>query len=149
MQKKQQQWVNNTLQQLEFTVAEQLQLKALILKDEVSHLLQWNDFEYANFQQNCGLNYLTYITKGHCDAIDELAKNKLFWNWWMMHWTARDESYIESCIELQRLSLSKRLEVYINVHNARHLAHEIYPDGKLLAEAYKIMIGEVIKNEVK
>ena len=119
------------------------------LRKQVCRLLQWDELQYAEFQYKCGCQYLQhYIPNDPC-GIDELLQHRMYWNWWKNQWQNRDYAYlIDTEKQLEQLSVKNRELLYIHFHDATVLAQEISPNGIILANAYKIMMGKLIKAEV-
>lgn len=122
------------------------QKRALALKQKVCELLGWDELSYAENQYSSGLQYLQHYIPKDPDGIDQLAQNKIFWNWWKVRWADRDEQFCNQGTPL--LMLQTRLTIYQLLHNPKLLANEIYPNGVVLSASYAVMIKEVIKEEV-
>jgi hypothetical protein len=137
-------WVNDMLNSLSFTVCENLQYKRLILQEHVCELLKWNAEQFIAFQEACFLRYLLVMTNDEV-FTKELAANKKLWNWWVQHWIIRDENNLVS--NLWQLPVDNCIDIYAHIHNADHLAHEIYPEGVLLGESYHAIIGKIVKRK--
>jgi hypothetical protein len=70
-----------------------------------------------------------------------MVRSRIFWNWWKLHWYARDKAFADSYYKLMRLDCVQ--EIYESVHDARTLASSIYPNGVVLEESYAIMIEQL------
>jgi len=117
--------------------------RASFLKDQVCALLEWTALQYAENQYHTGLQYLQHYIPRDPDGIDQLASNRIFWNWWKNRWLDRDEQF---CNEgTPTLTMATRLKIYSLLHNAEYLAREIYPNGIVLNASYAVMIDNVIK----
>lgn len=120
--------------------------QAKSLKEIVCQLLGWDEMQYAEFQYNTGLQYLQHYIPRDPEGIDQLAGNRIFWNWWKNRWADRDQQYCNPGTPM--LTPGTRLAMYHLVHNPEFLAKEIYPNGVVLGASYAVMINEVIKEEV-
>ncbi len=122
---------------------------ASLMKLVICRLLNWTDLEYGEFQYKCGCLYLQHYISNDPQGIDELLQHKLFWNWWKNQWHNRDFAYmIDSEQQLDKLSISNKRLLYMHAHDPKMLAMEIAPNSIILGEAYKKMIGELVKMEV-
>lgn len=120
------------------THIQQQQQKAEAVKQRVITLLGWTDLQYGEFQMKIGRQYLQSYIPRDPDGIDELLKNRIFWNWWRNHWMMRDEQFLVAEM------IQDKLRLYTALHNPEFLTKEIYPNGHVLAAAYSKMIGDVI-----
>lgn len=124
--------------------------EASLMKLSICHLLDWTEVEYGEFQFKSGCSYLQHYIPNDPDGIDELLQHKIFWNWWKNQWHNRDFAFmLDSNNELIQLSVANRRILYVHYHDARMLAAEIAPNAIIIADAYKKMISQVIKEEVK
>lgn len=138
--------INIHLHKLKFTQEEALEYKHLHLMQQVCDALQWNEEQYNAFLYDTGTRYLSYYINDVA-AIAEIERNRMFWAWWKLHWISREEIFCMSIEAIKKLHLNKRVEIYTSLHDAKCLAEEIYPDGKLLGCSYSKMIGDIITNE--
>lgn len=124
--------------------------EASLMKLSICHLLNWSEVEYGEFQFKSGCSYLQHYIPNDPDGIDELLQHRIFWNWWKNQWHNRDFAFmLDSNNELSQLSVANRRILYVHYHDARMLAAEIAPNAIIIADAYKKMISQVIKEEVK
>lgn len=124
--------------------------EASLMKLSICHLLDWTEVEYGEFQFKSGCSYLQHYIPNDPDGIDELLQHRIFWNWWKNQWHNRDFAFmLDSNNELSQLSIANRRILYRHYHDARMLAAEIAPNAIIIADAYKKMISQVIKEEVK
>jgi hypothetical protein len=124
--------------------------EASLMKLAICNLLDWTELEYGEFQFKSGCSYLQHYIPNDPHGIDELLKHRMFWNWWRNQWHNRDFAFmLDSNNELSKLCLSNKRLLYMHYHDARMLAAEIAPNAIIIADAYKKMIGELIKEEVK
>jgi hypothetical protein len=124
--------------------------EASLMKLSICHLLDWTELEYGEFQFKSGCSYLQHYIPNDPNGIDELLQHKIFWNWWKNQWHNRDFAFmLDSNNELSQLNVANRRILYVHYHDARMLAAEIAPNAIIIADAYKKMISQVIKEEVK
>ena len=113
-------------------------------QQSVMQVLKWNEQDYADNVYNCGLAYLQYyIGDESMLIISQIQKSKTFWNWWKKHWEKRDENFlsvVNNCVGSYEWP-----EVYLELHDPRTLAEEIYPTGAVLGESYDNMMQELQK----
>ncbi len=122
---------------------------ASLLKSEICRLLEWTELEYAEFQYKTGCQYLQAYIPNDPQGIDELLNHKLFWNWWKNQWHNRDFAFmLDSEKELSDLNIGNKRLIYMHYHDAVILSLEITPNSIILGNAYKSMIGQLIKKEV-
>ena len=107
-------------------------------------MLYWDELQYAEFQYESGLAYLNFYIPNDAMAVDAISRSSTYWRWWINQWNKRDEQFLDTAF----LSIEARLAIYTELHDARTLAAEIYPNGVVLADSYKAMIGSYIKQEV-
>ena len=120
--------------------------KAQALKQGIEQLLGWSQFEYGNFQYECGLAYLRHYITHDQWGQDMLQRSRLFWNWWKNQWAFRDEAFLAEHAEgLNKVRMETRITMYKYVHDAAMLASEIYPNRTVLDESYCMMIDELHK----
>ena len=122
------------------THTQAIRQKAETLKEKVCRLLEWDDQQYAEFQYETGLNYLRHYIGFDPQAIDMLTRTRTYWNWWKNQWAIRDNQFIKA--DKPQLTTEFWIDVYCELHDARTLAAEIYPDGQALGLSYAGMIQE-------
>lgn len=137
MNQQQEQQVNKMIAELKLTQVEQLQLDAITNQQQVCDLLGWDDLKYGTFMYNSGLNFLCFYFNGHQELIEKYHSNKYYWAWFTMNWIAREKAYCESFTELQEVSYSNRLTIYLHTHNCLHLSSELKPDFKRFSQLQK------------
>lgn len=120
------------------------------LKRTVCKWLQWDEMQYATFQYECGLAYLRHYINQDPWGQDMLQRSRLFWNWWKNQWSSRDASFCDQETEegVRALGVDNLRRLYLHLHDAAHLASEIYPGRTVLDEGYSLMIRTLIKEEV-
>lgn len=116
------------------------------LKQQVCQLLEWDELQYAEHQYNTGLQYLQHYIPRDPAGIDQLAANKIYWNWWKNRWADRDLQFCNPGTPM--LTMKTRLAMYRLLHNPAFLAKEIWPNSIVLASSYAEMIHDVIKEVV-
>lgn len=116
--------------------------QALSQQQQVQRLLFWSEEQYAWFQYETGLAYLKFYIRFEYGR-KQLEERKTFWNWWKNHWNNRDAQFLGLQF-LQELSVAERIDIYTDMHDARTLAAEIYPNGVVLGDSYKQMIQQLI-----
>lgn len=101
-------------------------------------LLGWDELVYCYYKYHTGLAYLWTYTGHDAEAVAYLERQPLFWKWWKMNWTIREEEFITG----SRLVHPNDHERYFkDMNNAEDLAKEISPNGRILGDSYSVMIG--------
>lgn len=117
------------------------------LQQKIESILQWDDLRYSKFIMECGISYLHFYIKGESEEIiSHIRRSKIFWNWWKLHWAARDRAFLETNVGIVDYRLARQL--YHNLHDPASLAAELYPNGQVLGESYATMIGDLNKEVV-
>lgn len=128
-----------------FSMVEVHKAKAERCMRRVLYLLGWDEERYCWYKYMCGLRYLDAYLKGDADGKNLLEHSRIFWNWWKLHWTLREESYLEDAERLDKVKLVTRKKVFFEVHNPFTLAADFHPNSTVLTESYAEMIGELNK----
>jgi len=111
-------------------------------QQQVCEILQWDELQYGEFIYQSGLQYLREYIKDESEAIiDHIIRSRIFWNWWKMNWQYRDQAFVKS--SPVKLQMKTCRAIYFELHDARTLAEEIYPNGAVLGESYNNMIAEL------
>jgi hypothetical protein len=117
----------------------QTQKDALLQRNKarIIDLLKWSQDEYSVFIWNCGLRYLgLYLVKDEA-AIRDLESRKVFWNWWINLWNARDEAFVEEFDGLEDGYTDARLRaIYYRIHKPETLATELHPPRVVFGENF-------------
>jgi hypothetical protein len=112
------------------------------IKQRICQVLNCTEEQYARHQYECGLNYLALYLHGLEPVSRELEGNRIFWNWWKIHWAMRDRQFLAAKHQGNHWAL------YLNMHDPAMLAAEMRPNAVVLGRSYCKMIGQVIKQEV-
>lgn len=122
--------------------------KADMLKEAIMKEMECTEMEYCEFQYEEGERYLeAYCPTVPCDFKSILAGSRLFWNWWKMHWMARDEIYLD--VVSGKLKMGNRRLIYAHMHDGVVLAEQISPDAAVYADTYAQLMHGVVKEVVK
>lgn len=103
-------------------------------KQEVCRLLGMTEEVYCQYQEQQGLEYMASIMGSDDWSIDYLAKNSLFWKWWINHWNARDEEFLTYA---KGAPYRMRVNFYHSLNSIE--GFEFYPHKSILAESYRLM----------
>ena len=76
------------------THAQKVKQQAKSVKEQVQAVLGWSHEQYCEFQFKMGYRYLNLETEGNYTETQKMAENRLFWSWWMNHWTKRDKEFV-------------------------------------------------------
>lgn len=121
------------------TNANKVKIQNQSIKDRVQHLLKWSDLKYGEFQADMGYRYLeTEFGKGN-ELIDALIREKIFWSWWINHWSRRDQAFLNQYEGTQRNDLDLAYQLR---HNPQAVVFK--PQTTLLKHSYAKMIGKLI-----
>ncbi len=112
-------------------------------KATVMALLQWDDLQYAEYQERMGYEYLA-VEFYNIPFANELPYNSEFWAWWRNHWNKRDTSFI---MVAHDMSIPARLAYYDTLHNPKNF--DFHPHRRILEHSYAVMIDKLIKEAVK
>src|SRR5688572_3587801 len=106
------------------------QLQAAIVRNQarVIDLLQWRPEQYARFVYDSGIEYLEKYIGQDKEAISIVESRVQFWNWWKLHFNARNEAFIEEWDGMEDQLRATTLEAYyLDINSAEVLAAEIHP----------------------
>lgn len=112
----------------------------LTVKTKVQDTLGWSSIEYAEFQEKMGLDYLIKELEGCSDYVDLIAKEKLFWSWWINHWVKRDIAFLVDAYGLNQ-RWCRKLYMARNNPNSAYFNLSM----SLMKQSYAVMIGKLIK----
>lgn len=115
---------------------------------KIQHLLQWSEDEYNELVFNEGIGYLKELIPDYPQVFSQIAKSKIFWNWWRLHWQKRDEQFLEEC-ETWQTTLEKHRLVYCNHNDGRTLANALYLNGQVLQDSYATLMQQLLKSQTK
>lgn len=112
-------------------------------KQKVCQLLDWTDLDYAIYQEEKGLEYLEHVIC--CDAwsVNNVAKCKMFWRWFINHWNIRDAQFIGEYGNYPRGLLKYKYEDLNDVESIK-----FYPHRVIMENTYQLMIDAVNKEAV-
>lgn len=106
---------------------------------DVQQVLGWNDEQFANYQMQCGYDYLRSTFGPDLPFLDEVVKCKAFWGWWKNHWTRRDEEFLMMAGLLRRHEAE---EYYKLMHEPGGIGFT--PHAEIMEETYALMISRAI-----
>jgi hypothetical protein len=106
------------------------------VKTAVCELLAWDELAYTQFQYDMGNAYLQYYLPKDVQGVNLLTRDRMFWAWWVNHWIARDEQFVNS-ITGKPVSRRVLLCLYLGLNDPATLATEIYPNGVILGEFFE------------
>lgn len=92
-----------------------------------------------------GLTYLEHYVRDRQD-IDRFERSRIFWNWWKIQWTIREEEFMTYAINYP---LPQRFFFWCKLHDPLLLAQERTPNGEILGNSWCVMIGNMRKEEAK
>lgn len=116
------------------------------LKLKIMSLLGWDELQYGECQYENGLKYVEPIKSADPDLMDQVLRNKMFWNWWKNHWTVRDEIFIKMT-RMVKLDRDELTRLYHQFHDGAELQKQLTLHGVILYEAYADMITDLIAEE--
>jgi hypothetical protein len=120
---------------------------ALTPQQKICAILQWKEEQHSQMVYDNGLSFLVHYLPMESEfMINCITSSRIFWNWWRLHWNARDEQFASLYFNLVRLKDAE--DLYKELHNPKTLAYSIYPDGVVLEETYAKMIGELNDSEL-
>lgn len=125
-----------------------------IQKMEVSNLLGWTDMQYAEFQEEMGIEYIkTELTPKTLPQAQgdtspslamELVKFKEFWSWWRLQWMRRDEEFLEMSTSLFPTEYE---EYYRELHQPDSMLFRPHTD--VMRSTYNQMVHRLVKNTLR
>jgi hypothetical protein len=128
---------------------------------EVLRQLQWDEEYYCNLKYRTGFEYLRFQTVGDAEALADLEKEAVYWNWWKNQWLLREEQFLADVVAVNQFQASRqrppvglrwlRLE-YTSRHCMEALCFtEFSPIGgtaDVLDRSYAAMYGRIIDRYV-
>lgn len=118
---------------------EQIQLENAIIKSQVQKVLQWGDLKYGTFQAAMGEAYITQELDIPAALGRELMESKIFWSWWINHWTQRDIIWLRHNPRHRGYVTEAAYKLH---HNPAAIIYK--PHNTILRESYKEMMGKLI-----
>jgi hypothetical protein len=125
------------------TQVDKLQQQAALLKMQVQNILNWDDMEYARFQEAMGLDYLER-NYGGAPLLDEIPKHREYWSWWRLHWMQRDLEFVEVSTMIYP---TEQEAYYRRLHNPEAMHYK--PHGIILRNTYEHMMRNLVKNATR
>lgn len=110
-------------------------------KHQVMAILNWTEYDYANYQFKIGSQYLqAYIG---CDParVDDLLTSRIFWNWFKNEWLFRDTAFLKT--NVAAIGSDNALKIYGTLHDYEQLINTIYPNAIVMQNGYANMIGKL------
>lgn len=118
------------------------------IQSRIEKILNWDDIRYAKFILESGKAYLyAYIRNEADEIIADIMRSKVFWNWWQLHWEARDAAFLETIVGEVSIGIAR--QTYQHLHDPVMLASELFPNGEVLGESYAFMIQTLTEEVVK
>jgi len=118
---------------------ESIRLRHAALKMEAQQVLNWDDYQFASYQEAQGYAYLRENFPDDPFA-QELAKSKAFWSWWKMAWMRRDAEFLEIAGLLKQCELE---EWYKNFHEPNGVG--MRPHREIMESTYAQMVKRAIQ----
>lgn len=112
------------------------QIRAAIQRDKarVMQLLQWDDMQYAEFQELMGYEYVDRAYGQTC-FVKTLTYTPSFWSWFRNQWAVRDEIFL---LARPKRTVAERIAEYEAIHD--HNMYDHYPPRLVFKEAYVIRL---------
>lgn len=107
-------------------------------KQQVIRLLNWTDMQYCIYQQNKGYEYMRQVIGSDELGVRYLAKNALFWKWWINHWNRRDEEWLGYAASAPA---RHRENLYRDLHSINGC--EFYPHRLIMETSYDNLIKDL------
>jgi hypothetical protein len=114
--------------------------KQRMAKLAVCNLIPMSQDMYAELQYIEGITYLHLYIPDDDYGRRILEGERMFWAWWKNEWHQRDELFLSKAKEL---TVSERIDWYMELHTAAILVKEIHPHSVALGTTYARMIGEL------
>lgn len=108
-------------------------------KHEVCKLLGMTEEVYCQYQEQQGLEYLRLQMGTDLIGIDQMAKNELYWKWWINHWNHRDEEFLTYG---KGMPYKMRLKYYHSLNSVE--GFEFRPHKKVIEESYRILNEDLL-----
>lgn len=121
------------------STSELIQLENETVKAQVQKVLLWDDLQYGNFQAAMGEAYLQQELDCAPALSQELMKSRVYWNWWINHWTQRDIVWLQHNPRHRGYITDAAYKLH---HNPAAIVFK--PHTTILRESYKEMIGTLI-----
>lgn len=108
-------------------------------KHEVCKLLGITEQAYCQYQEQNGQEYMQQVMGSDDWGIDQMAKNFLFWRWWINHWNKRDEEFL---IYAKDAPHDLRLKFYHSLNSVE--GFEFFPHKSIMQESHRLSKEGVI-----
>lgn len=111
---------------------------------QVLTALELTEEQYCYAMYHAGLTYLEHYIRNEAD-IKRFERNRIFWNWWKIQWTIREEDFMTYAL---KHDISFRYFLWGKLHDPLVLAQERTPNGTALGDSWSVMIGRMRKAQV-
>lgn len=112
---------------------------------EIQEILGWSEAKYQMFRYDNGADYLECY-KPVSEHLQEMMVSKTFWGWWKLHYSMRDEMFLE-LMKHSEVPVSTKRKIYEGWQNGQSLATTLTMRGVVLEHTYSKMIHEHVKFE--
>ncbi|WP_143960260.1 hypothetical protein [Litoribacter populi] len=126
------------------THIEKVRRENATVKMQVQNALNWDDMQYAQYQEEMGYQYLKAEYGEDLPIVREVVYHKEFWSWWKMHWLKRDRLFLEVAYSM---GLDDRLQTYTALHDANDVGFR--PHSVILERTYSTMMHRIIKEVMR
>lgn len=109
-------------------------------KQQVRRLLGWSERRFSEFVAAKGIQYLKEVLFADDDAVLQLTKGDMFWQWWRNHWNKRDEEFL---LYAGEYVLDHRLIMYEELHT---ITLDKYPHRPIMEQSYSLLMEQIIKH---
>lgn len=113
------------------------------LQRAIIDILVLNDQTYGDLQYNMGIRYLEAYLKDN-EVRDVLAQSKVFWEWWVKHWTVRDADFLQMLGNVKATTVREKQGWYREYNDGHAMATVIRPHSVVLLDSFEDMFNEAM-----
>lgn len=110
------------------------------LKGRIIQVLHHDLERYTTLQYVRGVLYLKIIIEDR-NLTAQMERSKIFWDWWKLHWSYRDKTFLSD--NEGDLVLTERIMLYSELNNP----YKMIADGEF-DDSYDDMI-QMVRNEIE
>lgn len=134
----------NRSEAMKKTYIESIRERNAAIRMQVLNVLGWDDMQYAQLQEESGRHWIAKRLGNDVYMAEEITRHKEFWSWWRMHWTKRDQEFLEMA---SMLFADEVQAYYREIHSVETMGY--YPHAALMDAAYTDMVHKLVKEAVR
>lgn len=118
---------------------------AIAAMQQVMDATGMTELQYCKAMYISGITYLEHYVRVEED-IKRIERSRIFWNWWKIQWTIREEEYLTYALAHP---VHMRYYLWGKLHDPLILVQERTPNGIALGDSWSVMIGKLQRQEAE